>query len=565
MLLIRAAMRSFFLAFAFAVAAFAAPAGAVEIGLSGPSVYDGSVDGALAAAKAVEGTGTTWARVNFRLDVWSAPDDATPRGPQMLSWYAAYDRIVDELTTHGVQVYGQIGAESVPGGGEPDSDDYTNRYAAAFVQIVDHFKDRVRIYETFNEPNNWRDSVSKRPAVSPYYYAKQLQQIYLAVKHDGGRDGDPCDQVAIVSGALFSSEETDATDYWNQVVDAGRNQLAWDWMHEHVGSWPYDGMGYHIYVGQGASATTSSVAASTQQNLDAFWAAVSGRDDQAAGKQLWLTEFGWTIDQVSAAQQAQFLTTSFDTYAADAHVAAAFWFTYQDFPNGRYGLYDDGGLAPANRRPAYTAFTDAVAKYAPALAATFVGDDVPASMAPGETRTVTIEVRNLGGDTWSEATQHRLGAAPGCPSAAVANAFTFVPGAAGYANSAVDARVEVGAASVARGADATFSFAITAPAAPGDYVLGARMVRDGVAWFGDTFRRTIHVAAGAGGSGGNPDDGSGGTAGAGDPRDGTSAGSGGSRAGCSVAGGSTPGGLAFPLSLLVCVVAIFRRREKPLV
>jgi len=94
----------------------------------------------------------------------------------MLTWFEAYDRLVDELTTHGVQVYGQIGAESVPGGGEPDSDDHVQRYAAAFVQIVDHFRDRVRVFETFNEPNNWRNQ-------------------------------DPCAQVTIVSGALFSSQD----------------------------------------------------------------------------------------------------------------------------------------------------------------------------------------------------------------------------------------------------------------------------------------------------------------------------------------------------------------------
>jgi hypothetical protein len=188
------------------VTALAAPAGAVEVGLSGPSIYGGDVPAALTAARAVEETGTTWARVNFRLDVWSTLD---------ADWFAAYDALVDELTTHGVQVYGQIGAESVPGGGEPDTDDHVARYAAAFVQIVDHFRDRVRVFETFNEPNNWRDSVSKRPAVSPLYYAKELQQIYLNTKYDNGRAGDPCAQVRIVSGALFSSEDTDAADYWN--------------------------------------------------------------------------------------------------------------------------------------------------------------------------------------------------------------------------------------------------------------------------------------------------------------------------------------------------------------
>ncbi|HEY2743119.1 MAG TPA: glycosyl hydrolase [Polyangia bacterium] len=542
----------------------AAPARAVEIGLSGPSIYGGDVNGALAAAKAVEATGTTWARVNFRLDLWSAPGDATPRGPQMLAWFDAYDRLVDELTTHGVQVYGQIGAESVPGGGEPDSDDHVQRYAAAFVQIVDHFRDRVRVYETFNEPNNWRDAASMRPAVSPLYYAKELQEIYLNTKYYNNRSGDPCAQVTIVSGALFSSEDTDASDYWNQVVAAGRGSLAWDWMHENVGSWPYDGVGYHVYVGQSSAATTSSIASATQTNLDAIWSAVSAADDQAGGKKLWLTEFGWTIDQVSAQQQSDFLTAAFDTYAADGNVAAAFWFTYQDFPNGRYGLFDADGLAAADRRPDYDAFTAAVAKYPPTLAASFASADAPSTLAPGQTQTVTLTVHNAGGATWSEADQERLGAAPGCPSAAVANAFTFVPDGNGYANSTADARITLPAA-IAPGGDSTFTFAITAPSSAGDYVFGARMVRDGVAWFGDTFRATIHVAD----AGGTPGDGSGGSAGgAGNPE----AGSGGTPAahhGCSVgsgvAGRATDGGATFLLGAFVGLLALFRRHQKPLV
>lgn len=549
--------------------AVALPAGAVEIGLSGPSVEKGDVDGAIAAARAVEATGATWVRVNFRLDVWDAPDDATPRGPQQLSWFAAYDRLIDELTTHGVQVYGQIGAESVPGGGEPDSDDHVARYAAAFVQIVDHFRDRVRVFETFNEPNNWRDAKSMRPAVSPLYYAKELQEIYLNTKYYNNRSADPCAQVTIVSGALFSSEDTNAADYWTEVVDAGRNQLAWDWMHQNVGSWPYDGVGYHVYVGQSAAATTSSIASATQANLDGIWAAVTASDDQAAQKKLWLTELGWTIDQVSAQEQSDFLTAAFDTCAANSNVAAAFWFTYQDFPNGRYGLFDDGGLDVANRRPDYDAFTAAVAKYPPALGARFVTAAAPAALAPGETRPVTLTVHNAGGTTWSERDPERLGAAPGCPSAAATNAFLFVPGANGYANSAADARITL-PADVAPGSDATFTFAITAPSSAGDYVFGARMLREGVAWFGDTYRTTIHVADGAGGSAG---DGGGGTAGG--VRDGNgngesgSSGGPGAHMGCSVGGGvgarATDGSSAFVIGLLVGLLALFRRGKKPLV
>ena len=544
-----------------AIFAAATPAAAVEIGLSGPAVYNGDVDAAVAAAHAVAATGTTWARVNFRLDVWSAPDDATARGPQALGWFAAYDRIVDTLTQEGVQVYGEIGAESVPGGGEPDSDDYVQRYAAAFVQIVDHFKDRARVYETFNEPNNWRSETDHDPAVSPYYLAKMQQEIYLNTKYYNGRADDPCDQVAIVSGALLSLDGVDASDYLAQVYDAGRGQLAWDWMHEHVGTYPMDGVGYHVYVGQDASATTASIAQATQQNLDAIWSTLAARepDGAATEKRIWLTELGWTIDQVSPAQQADFLGAAYDVYAADPHVAAAFWFTYQDFPGGRYGLYDDGGLDPAHRRPDYDAFVAAVARYPPARNARFLSDDVPATLAPGETRTITLAARNLGAAPWSEAQKVRLGAAAGCPAAAATNAFAFAPAAPGYANGVTDARVAL-AGTVAPGADATWSFAITAPATPGDYVLGARLVQDGVAWFGDTFRRTIHVAGAPLGPAGTPADGAGGSTGPG----GGAPGGGAAHLGCVAAPGAGGSGLPAPSILLVSLLAIFCRHKKPL-
>src|SRR5215813_1075713 len=89
---------------------------AVEVGISGPSVFNGDAAGAVAEAQRLAATGATWSRLNFRLDVWNAPDDMTRRGPQNLTWFEAYDQLVDYLTTHGVQVYGEIGGESVPGG-----------------------------------------------------------------------------------------------------------------------------------------------------------------------------------------------------------------------------------------------------------------------------------------------------------------------------------------------------------------------------------------------------------------------------------------------------------------
>src|SRR5205085_2711365 len=44
-------------------------------------------------------------------------------------------------------------------------------------------------------------------------------------------------------------------------------------------------------------------------------------DGAATPKRIWLSEFGWTVDQVSPSQQAAFLTASYDTFAQMHNVA----------------------------------------------------------------------------------------------------------------------------------------------------------------------------------------------------------------------------------------------------
>src|SRR4051812_980878 len=43
----------------------------------------------------VDSLGVGWVRINFRLDAWASPDDTTPHGADGLTWFQAYDRIVD--------------------------------------------------------------------------------------------------------------------------------------------------------------------------------------------------------------------------------------------------------------------------------------------------------------------------------------------------------------------------------------------------------------------------------------------------------------------------------------
>jgi hypothetical protein len=519
----------------------------MEVGLSGPSVWNGDVDGAVADARKVEATGASWARINVRLDVWSGPEDATPRGPQRLGYFAAYDRIVDELTTHGVQVYVLINSESVPGGGEPDSDDFVARYTDAAVKIIDHFKDRVRVFEIYNEPNNWRDTKSKRPTIAPYYLAKLWQDIYLRTKFENGRDQDPCSQVTLVSGALLSFDDADdASNYLSQVFAAGRGQLAWDWMHEHVGTYPLDAVGFHLYPGQGGTLSAGGVQSTIAANLGQFENTVDALDP-GTQRPVWLTEIGWTTDFVSAEQQAAFTTAAYQAMNADARMRGAFYFTYQDFPDGNYGLLSiDGQPHPM----LYSAFTGAAASYRSARNASFVADDVPSTLQPGEVRTVHLQVKNLGALPWSESDQRRLAAAPGCPSAAVQNQLGLQPGpGGGYVHGSDDARLYLDG-TTATSQVATVAFQIVAPAATGRYTLGLRMVEDGTAWFGDTFRRTVTVQNGAVGT---PGDGQNGVSGGGSNMAGAGAG------GCTMGADSV---IQLPISVLVGIFALGLTRRR---
>jgi hypothetical protein len=100
--------------------------------------------------------------------------------------------------------------------------------------------------------------------------------------------------------------------------------------------------------------------------------------------------------------------------------------------------------------------------------AQFVSQSVPTTLNPGETRPVSVTLRNSGSSTWTQASNHKLGAQNPQDSTVWG-----------------DGRVMLSAAeSVAPGQQKTFTFNITAPGTPGTYHFQWRMLREYVAWFG---------------------------------------------------------------------------------
>ena len=110
------------------------------------------------------------------------------------------------------------------------------------------------------------------------------------------------------------------------------------------------------------------------------------------------------------------------------------------------------------------------------------------SFAPGETRAVRVRVRNTGTSTWNAADGVRLG------TAADNNLPWSSFSCGGYANGVADGRAFL-CRSVAPGESHDFSFSVTAPAA-GTARLSLRMVKDGVAWFGEPLAWTLPVLSG---------------------------------------------------------------------
>jgi hypothetical protein len=181
------------------------------------------------------------------------------------------------------------------------------------------------------------------------------------------------------------------------------------------------------------------------------------------------------------------------------------WFTFQDFDASGWGLYRAGGFDAAHAKPSRDRFVAQAAQKIDGLWAKLAFVPPPATVAPGQRVTLAVAATNLGSEAWTRAGSVRLGAGAGCPLTPDANALLWSP-SDGYANGASDARVFLGASdSVATGQTHAFTFDVVAPSAPGRYVLSARMVKEGVAWFGSPGEVTLNVAApSAADGGGNP-------------------------------------------------------------
>lgn len=108
--------------------------------------------------------------------------------------------------------------------------------------------------------------------------------------------------------------------------------------------------------------------------------------------------------------------------------------------------------------------------------AQYVSDTIPTTMEAGHQYTVSVTMRNTSNNTWTQASEYKLGA--------VDDSDPFGPG-----------RVDLGAGdSIGTNQTKTFTFTLTAPESGGTYTTDWRMVHEGICWFGDTLAKQVEVA-----------------------------------------------------------------------
>jgi hypothetical protein len=215
--------------------------------------------------------------------------------------------------------------------------DYTDYVQA----VVSRYKDTVKVWEVWNEPNApqyWK------PAPSASAYAAMLKATYTAIKTI-----DPTATVLTAGFAGFSDA------YMKGIVDAGAAKS-------------YDGLAIHTFT---AGPPESGIVDTWLQGARTF----NARNNPSAS--VWITELGWSTcascaTKVTEAQQAQYLSRAYLDAAANG-VKGISWYNLREFGTSTSSI-DNYGLVTADgtRKPAYTA----LAKVGYTLASTVGGGTI---------------------------------------------------------------------------------------------------------------------------------------------------------------------------------------------
>lgn len=307
----------------------AIPASIVGINSALTAINTSARTAAESQARLMEGAWIRMARESFD---WNRVE---PRK----GWYdwAKFDQAVEVARAHNVDLLGRLEYSAGWASSAPSSTTAAERvfyppdsnadFAAYARAVVRRYKDRIKVWEIWNEPNA---AAFWKPRPSPAAYASLLRAAYVAIKAE-----DP--GATVVLGGTVGFDRA----FMDGIVAAG----AWD---------SFDALAIHTYV---APQPESSMVVTWLDNARAYVAA-------KGVKPIWITEFGWSTYTgsgsgyigVSEARQAEYVAR---TYLHAARVGVRGVFAYSLIENGtsatsrldNYGLVEQGG----RQKPAYGA------------------------------------------------------------------------------------------------------------------------------------------------------------------------------------------------------------------
>ena len=312
---------------------------------AGAPVWGGAVILTPAKANLIAATGSDALRINFRLDAGATTWDATQ--------LALYDQVIQNARNSGFDVLGLFSNETVAGGqtawnDDPDGDG-VNSYATAFADtaalLVDRYKDDVKQWEIWNEPNAWSNpNYASDPQnaggtyILPRVYAEMLSSTYRRLNTAGQTLLDDYG-IGLVTGGLLAHDIggsfSTAMPYMQQVYD---RTTVWDSLQADAGRrYPWDDFGYHFYISQG-SLVSETYIASYFDNVRTRQAA---NGDPAT---VVVTEFGWqTVGTNTEELQRDNMSTAYDFLEAQDYVTGSYWYQWTDDVTGAWGIVNGNG------------------------------------------------------------------------------------------------------------------------------------------------------------------------------------------------------------------------------
>lgn len=316
----------------------------------------------------------------------------------------------------------------------PPSEDYLDEYEYFVSETVGHFKDRVKEWEVWNEPNIgfrfWKPTIGGDPEA----YGRVLKAAYRAIKGDPGDPSDGvCEECTVLFGGVFHSG---AYTFFYESVGLGTpGGLRFiDLVYEHhpdIASY-FDGMSLHPYMYACPAIALSPFTPPEERTAMMGYDALTKeyrpanyidviRDTRslmshigAGDKAVWITESGWPTNYkwvgfflpagVSFLEQAQYLVRSFVLSLVEG-VEKIIWWGFHDGPRWAmwqeesFGVIGDASNPeyPDQPKPSYYAYKTLAAQ----LGGTYCVRDVrhALSLAPdvefgycfaGERKEVTV-------------------------------------------------------------------------------------------------------------------------------------------------------------------------------